>query len=242
MAEADLRPQAQQLLPHGFERRVEHIRAGVGVGVNQDAVRHAELHQLSQDPAVAEIPGAGVQLPVGKSAGTALAELDIGGGIQDPGAPEGLHILLPLLHRLAPLQEDGLCAGLGQNQGAEQPSRPGTHHHRRQLRCGHRPRGVIALADDLDDPTASDPAQHLPLVFHRHVNGIDQGYLLPGIHGPADDAQGFDLALRHVQDIRRLAAERPLRSARWELDVINTEHYGLSFQIYPLHYTVFSAG
>ena len=211
VAKADVRPQAHQLPPEVFQGDVELVCAGVGVGVNKDALRHAALHQLPQNPPVAQVPGAGVQLPVGEGPGAPLAELDVGGEVQHPGAPEVLHILLPLLHGLSPLQEDGPGPGLGQNQGAEQPCRPGPHHHGGKLRREDAPRRVITLADHRRDPPALGPAQELSLVFHSHLDRVDQRNALPGVHRAPDHPQGPDPALRNLKDFCRLAAQFPLR-------------------------------
>ena len=73
---------------------------------------------------MAHIPGAGVQLAVGKGSRAPLAELDVGRGVQRPGGPEPLHILLPPLHVPPPLQQDGRRTAPGQGQGAEEATGP----------------------------------------------------------------------------------------------------------------------
>ena len=82
---------------------MEHIRTHMGLGVHENALRRAAGNQLLQDEAMAQILGAGVQLSVGKSPGAALAKLHIGVGKKGPTGPKIFHILLPLLHGLAPL-------------------------------------------------------------------------------------------------------------------------------------------
>ena len=61
-------------------------------------------------------------------------------------------------------------------------------------------------------------------MFHRDVDGVDQGHPLPGVYGPADDAQGLDLPGGDAQNLGRLAAQFPLRRAGGERDVVDAEH------------------
>ena len=73
---------------------------------------------------MAQVAGTGVQLAVGKCPGAALAELDVALRIQLAGGPETLYILLPLLHALSPLQQNGACAAFCQHQRGKQSGRP----------------------------------------------------------------------------------------------------------------------
>jgi len=82
---------------------VQHIGAYVGLGVREDALRRAAAHQRLHNEPVAHVTGAGVQLPVGKRTGAALAELDVALGVQCAAAPEALHVRLPLFYRAASL-------------------------------------------------------------------------------------------------------------------------------------------
>ena len=101
----------------------------MGLGVDEDVRRGSETHQLLQNPAVAHIVGAGVQLAVGKGAGAAFSELNIGGGAQQACFPEKGHVLAALLHGSAPLEQNGLCAGMAQQQCTEKPCRSRAHYH-----------------------------------------------------------------------------------------------------------------
>ena len=60
MAEADVRPQREELFSHIFQGNMEHIRTHMGLGVHEDALRRAAGNQLLQDEAMARILGAGV--------------------------------------------------------------------------------------------------------------------------------------------------------------------------------------
>ena len=107
MAKPDVRPQKKELAPQIFQGDVQLVRAHMGLGIGEDALRCAAVHKLPQDPAVAQILCAGVQFPVGKGPCAPLTELHIGVRQQRTALPEVFHIPLPLLHRLPPLQEDG---------------------------------------------------------------------------------------------------------------------------------------
>ena len=119
VAEADVRSHGEKFFAQIFQCGVQHVGAHVGLGVGEDALRCAAGDQLLQDPAVAQIPGAGVQLPVGKSAGAALTELHIGLRQQLAALPEALHVPLPLLHGLPPLQQNGAQTGVCQKKGGK---------------------------------------------------------------------------------------------------------------------------
>ena len=101
---ADIRPPFDKLFTEIFQHHVEIIGAHMGLGVHQNVLRGAVLHQLLQDKAVADVLGAGIELAVGKGTGAALAELDVGDEVQHTCGPEPLHVLRPLLHAAAPLQ------------------------------------------------------------------------------------------------------------------------------------------
>ena len=102
-AEADVRPGLGQLPAQAAQGDVQHVRAHMGSGVREDALRRAAAHQRLHNEPVAHVTGAGVQLPVGKRTGAALAELDVAFGVQRAAAPEALHVRLPLFYRAASL-------------------------------------------------------------------------------------------------------------------------------------------
>ena len=122
--EAHLPAQGDNLPPDGAHHPRKLIRADVGLGLVEDFLGGAGGHQLLQHLADAAVPGAGGELAIGEGAGAALPKLDVGLGIQHPLLPEALNGALPLLHGLAPLQDNGLLAALGQEQ-ARRTSPPG---------------------------------------------------------------------------------------------------------------------
>ena len=85
----------------------KHIGSHMGLGVKEDIFPRARLYHLLQHPANAHIADAGVQLAVREGTGTALAELHIAAAVQLTGGKEFLHLLVPALGILAPLQNNG---------------------------------------------------------------------------------------------------------------------------------------
>jgi len=71
-----------------------------------------------------------VELAVGKGTGAALAELDIGFGIELALAPQPPGVLGALAHGLAAFQDQGPEAHLRQQQAGKQAAGTGTDYHR----------------------------------------------------------------------------------------------------------------
>ena len=84
--------------------------ADMGMRLGEDFLRRAGLDEFGQHLAaqMARVLDLAVELAVGKSAGAAFAELDIGFRRQHAIAPQGPGVLGALAHRLAALQDDGL--------------------------------------------------------------------------------------------------------------------------------------
>ena len=196
---ADVRPQLQQAPAQPLEGDVEVVGAHVGLGVDENVLRGAAGHQLLQYKTVAQVLGAGVELAVGKGAGAALAELDIGGQIQLPCAPKAFHVLLSLFHAPAPLQQDGPQARLSQHQGGEEPTRPGAHHHRRHRRSGQR-LGRRPDPGRVDADMGRSAAEDGCLAADLRQGGADEKDPLPGVNGPAQQPAGHQLTFRDAQN------------------------------------------
>ena len=107
----------------------ENIRADVGLGVISHRLRCAVGGKFLQDPEHAPVVGSGVQFAVGKSPGTALAELNIRLRVKRPAFAEGFHCLGTLEGLLAALEHDGPCPGSRQHQRRKHAGRPEAHHH-----------------------------------------------------------------------------------------------------------------
>ena len=202
----------------------------MGLGVTEDALRRAVGHQLPQDKSVAGVPGAGIQLAVGEGARAPLAELDVGLEIQLAGGPEPLHVLRPLLHRLAPLQQNGSCPAAGQGQGAEQAPRSRAHHHRGNIRRLYRRRQAVALLLRPGHLAAAAPAEDFLLVLHLYPQGVHQADRLPGVHRPAEDGQRLDLSRRKAEDSRRLLPQAVLALLQGEDHTFDLQHDAAPFR------------
>ena len=86
-----------------------------------------------------------VKLAVGEGAGPPLAKLGIGFGIEAAGAlPEAEGVCGAFPDRLAPLQQQGAEAHLGQQQGGEVTAGPRPHHHWTQVVGAGHGHGVVS--------------------------------------------------------------------------------------------------
>jgi len=114
--------------------------ADMGMGLGENFLGRAGLDEFVQHLAaqVAWILDLAVELAVAEGARAALAELDIGFGIEHRTAPQAPGVFGAFAHRLAALQDDGAEAGLGQDQGGEQAARPRAHHQRAGKGPGRR--------------------------------------------------------------------------------------------------------
>ena len=130
--EADIRPQGQQLLPDGFHHAAKDVGADVGLVGPLDVLRRAVGHENAEHVGDAGVVHPGGQLAVGKRPRAPLAELDVGGGGEQPGLPKTLHVPGAPVHVLSPLQHNGAQARPGQGEGGEQPRRAHAYHHRGQ--------------------------------------------------------------------------------------------------------------
>ena len=222
-AEADVRPGSQQLPPQGLQRDVEHIRAHMGLGIGENILRRTAAHQCLHDKAVAQILRAGVQLAVGKRARAALAELDVALRVQQAGAPEAGHVLLALLHRLPPLQQDGPCAAPGQHQRGEQTCRACAHHDRSGVRFGHGGGQGIHLRTVGGHPLVPAAAQHLVLPGHIHRQGIHEGQALTGVDGPAQHRAGADVLRGDAEEFGTAAGKRRFRFVRQQPYLVDAQ-------------------
>ncbi len=223
-AEADVAAQLQELPPEAGQGAAQVVRAHVGLGVPEDGLRRAVGGQGLQNEPMAHVPGAGVQLAVGEGPRAPLAELDIGRGVQRPGGPEPLYVLLPPLHIPPPLQQDGRCAAPGQGQGAEEAPGPRAHHH------GPGPGGGDGGGQPVDRlrgweyAPVPPAAEDLVLVLHRRLEGVDKPHPLPGVDGFAEDPYFPDLRRRDPQGRRRLPGKEGLVLLQGQLDVLNLQH------------------
>ena len=113
----------------------QRIAADVRMCIHQDAFLRPERHQLMEH--LADVPALGgtrIELAVGESAGTALAETIVRIGIDDlPLAGRGNVGLAPV-HVLAPFQHDGPATFHQEPQRREHARRPAAHDDDRRRR------------------------------------------------------------------------------------------------------------
>ncbi len=114
--------------------------ADVGFAGGEDFLRGAGLDELGEEFA-GEVPGvldAAVELAVGEGAGAALAELDVGFGVEDAAAPERPGVAGALADEFAAFEDERAKAHLGEGQGGHQAAGAGADDN--------RPRGVAGAA------------------------------------------------------------------------------------------------
>ena len=196
--EADRSAEAEDLLPDRRHHRLQPVRADMGLRIDENLLRCAVGHKGFQHiPEVRGFHAAG-QLPVGKRAGTALPELDVGFLIQFTVFRHARHILRPHLHRLSPLDQDRDRPRPGQGQGTEKPRRSGSHHQRRMGKAGCRQGRQQFLRN-------ADAVFVLPqdgvLVFHPQIQAQHEMYvaLVPGVHAPPVQGDPQQLLRRDSQ-------------------------------------------
>src|SRR5687768_3067031 len=99
----DLPAERVYLLAQLFHHRHEAERADVRLALVEDLGRRAGLDQLGEHlaPYVARIPDLAVELAVGKGAGPAFAELNVGFRIEHRLAPQSPRVPGALAHGLA---------------------------------------------------------------------------------------------------------------------------------------------
>ena len=192
--EADVTAQGLELQTDGLDHRPEHVGAHVGLVGVAHVLWGAVLHQHVQDGGQPGVVGAGGELAVGEGAGSALAELDVGAGVQAAGGPETLHVGGAGIYIPAPLQHDGGNARPGQEEGGEEPGRAHAHHHRHGIGFARGGGKHIGLGDVEGHVPVIDPSDQGGLVSGVHVHGVDvvDVLLFPGVDGLAHRRQGPD--------------------------------------------------
>ena len=188
-AEADLPAQGEDLFPDALHHAGEHVGADVRLGVIEDRLRSAVFIKGAEDKGNEGIVSAGVELPVGKGAGSSLAELDIALGIQNAVGTKGLHLLLPCGNFLAPLNHNRPCAGSGQHQGCKHPRRAEAHHQGALLHLGCTPlrENRLPVKGDILALSAPNQGVFIPAYGDSRTDGIMDILSTPCIQRAADD-------------------------------------------------------
>ena len=195
--EADLAPQGDDLVAQVLDHGPEPVRAHVGLGQDPDLLLRPAGEEGIQHRGAARVLGPGGQLPVGKGARAALAEEGVALGIRPTGAPVPVHVLDPLVHGLAPIDDQGPIPLPGQEPAGEQAAGPHAHHH--------DPAGKGLLAVDQRRIAGRFPGLSVALFIRQHPPGRPRGQahqtvdaeehipFLPGVHRLAQDAHFPDL-------------------------------------------------
>ena len=243
VAKADIAAQANQLQPDVPHHLAEDVSAHMGTEGMGDVLRCAHFNEGVQHGADAGIMGTGGQLAVREGACAALAELDVGGGVQLTGAPELLHFLRPLLHRCAPLQDDGGDAVPSQIQGGKQTGWPHAHHHGGLGAGALDGWELVRLAHHQLDLIGVRPFDQLsfPLRFHVHGEDKVQVGLFPSVHRLFDQVDGLDAAAG-AQELAHLLFQLFRLVVEGHPDIADANHLvllTLYYKIQPLVYHVF---
>ena len=189
MRKAHLRAQRQQLPPQVLQHDIQLVRADVGLGVDQNVGVRAVFDETLQDPAVARVAPAGVELAVRERARAALAELDVGPRVERTRFPKRLHVALALLDAFAALQQNRPCAALRQHQRTEQSRRPRADDDRTHLRRGDRLRQRVDDGRVARNVLIFAAFERRRLVFERHGKRPDKAHAVAGVDAAAQDAE-----------------------------------------------------
>ena len=244
VAEADVAPQSDKLLPDGLHHLAQHIRPHVGLVGIFHISWGSRLHQRIQHRSNPRVVGASGQLSVGKRTGSSLAELNIGALIQLAPGPELLHIRRPGVYILPPLQHNGGDATAGQVQCGKQSRRSHPHHHRGQRG------GAFHLGEDIAPPLHQGDvlpgrSLHQPLLLgHGQLHCIDIVglVLIPGINGLPDNLQLPQLPWAYAQGPGRPLAKLLQISPGRQGQISNADHAItiLFFGALPLFFLIVS--
>ena len=108
--EVHLAAQRLDLFADGGDHAAQQVGAHMGLLLPRDLCRGTVLQKHLGDKITQFIPDAGGQLAIRESARAALAELDVGVGVQLAGGRKVLHRLHTGIQRRAALQHDGAVA------------------------------------------------------------------------------------------------------------------------------------
>ncbi len=130
-AEAVFAAQCFDFRADGFDHGDQAEGADMGFGDEQDLFRRAGFDEFRQHLAAMQkrVADLGIELAVGEGAGTALAELHVGFGLQGVAAPQAPGVLGALADGLATFEDDRAKTHLRQQQGRENPAGAGADHH-----------------------------------------------------------------------------------------------------------------
>ena len=204
--EVHLAAQRFDLLADGGNDTAQQVGAHMGLLLPCDLCRGTVLQKHLGDKITQFIPDAGGQLAIREGARAALAELDVGVGVQLTGGGKVLHRLHTGIQRRAALQHDGAVALPCQQQGRKQPRRAQSAHHRAvRKRLRTRVQGKVCPAVQDSVRAAGCKGGLLPGLLEGDRHGIYQfGLAVAGIHRKLCHAGVLYLAAGHPQSVQRL--------------------------------------
>ena len=199
-AEADLAAEPFDLGAHLLDHADQAEGADVRLGDEGDFLGRAGLDELLDHLArqVARVADLAPQLAVGKGAGAALAELDVGFRVEHAAPPQAPGVPGALAHRAAALEHDRTKAHLRQHQRGEQAARAEADDHR--PRCGtggevgRRPgdEAIAGVGRRAHMRVAGVAGEHRRLALDLAVEGVDEDDrgALPRVVAALEHAQG----------------------------------------------------
>ena len=245
VAEAHVAPQGDQLLPDALDHLPQNIGADVGLVGPLHILRSPRLHQGVDDGGNAGVVGAGGELPVREGPSPALAELDVGGWIQQAGVPEALHLGGAAVHILPPLQHHAGKPVPGQKQGGKQARRPHAHHHGHGGGAPLHLRKEIGLGEHQGDILFPGPLHRLFLAGAQgHVHGVNivDVLLLPGVDRLVHQSEFLQRARAHPQNTGRLFPQLLQISVQRQGDILNSYHISSPVPVYHIFHPVEKSG
>ena len=230
LAETDLAAQLLDRFAHGLDHRHQAESADVRLADEEDFLGRAGLDELLQHlaPVVQRIADLAVQLAVGKRAGAALAELDVGLGVQFAFAPQVPGVARAFAHGLAAVEDDRPKPHLRQDQSGKQPARPEADDDRpmrqRGRRTRHRTVGVVGR--DPHVAIVGMAREDGGLVGHLHVQRVDQrnGAAPPRVVAAAEHVHAQQRVGRDAEPGAHGGRQRRRVMVQRQLDVSQSQH------------------
>ena len=181
-----------------------------------------------------EIRGADAagQLSVRERTGAALAELDVGFGIQNSVGRHPFHIRGALRDGTAPFNQHRIRAGTGQHEGGKKPRGAGTDHQRRSGEAGNR-QGKAGNAGNRGKKAAL--LQKRLFIFNFEVHSEHKAYIafIAGIDRPLCNGAGKEPVRRDAAFFRDGGPQGFLRIVRRKGKIGETQHGSVLLRFMP---------
>ncbi len=198
----------------------------MGFAGGEDFLRGAGFDELGEEFAgeVAGILDAGIELAVGEGAGTALAELDVGFGVEDAAAPEGPGVFGALADGLAALEDEWPKTHLGEGEGGHQATGAGADDDGAAARGGNVDGEAVAGVGG--GAEAGEARENGGLVAEGDVDGVDEvdRRAAAGVVGSAGDGEAEEVVGGDGETGQHRVAEGVGRVVQGEFEFGQTEH------------------